>query len=140
MIAIPSNERAIRDEEVFSAFDLKYPGLGSVAEALKAGNQSGAKAALVHYFETRTNVRYYYDYRKRPLTPIDTDANPYLFQSSMGLAGNLKDFCLFAGKKMQEHVFVRPGRERHEWDLGEDWDKLFHFSCIADQERSMGGF
>lgn len=132
MKAIPMDERAVRDEEVFAAFDLAYPGMEHVKAALDAGDMGRAKKALVQYFETRTNVNYYYDYRKMPLGPIDTDGNPYLFQSSMGLQGSLKDFCLFAGRKMMQHIYVRPGRERTELDLGEDYENCPHYNGYED--------
>lgn len=122
MRAIPCDERVITDEDVFSAFDLNYPGLNKVGEALKAGDRSGAKRELIRYFETRENVAYYYDCRRLLLTPVETDDNPHIFQSSMGLSGSLKDFCLFAGRKMMRHVYVRPGRERRKMELGEDYE------------------
>lgn len=139
MRTIPYNERNITDEDVFSAFDLNYPGLERVRTALEAGKQRKAKEELVRYFETRSNVRYYYDYRQLPLTPIETDSNPYLFQSSMGLQGSLKDFCLFAGRRMMEHVFVRPGKERRELDLGTSYEKLLHLYSRADESKGNGG-
>lgn len=132
MKVIPTDERAIKDEEVFSAFNLDYPGLESVRTALDSGNMENAKRSLVRYFETRTNVIYYYDYRQLPLSPIDTDSNPYLFQSSMGLRGSLKDFCLFAGKKMMQHIYVRPGAERTELDLGKSYENCPHFNGYED--------
>lgn len=133
MPAIPTDERTITDEQVFSAFDLSYPGLQEVKSAWEAGDTDTAKKALVRYFETRTNVRYCYDYRTLPLNPIDTDSNPYLFQSSMGLAGSLKDFCLFAGRKMMEHIYVVPGRDRREVDLGANYENLPHYNFFYDQ-------
>lgn len=133
--AIPVDERIITDEEVFSALDLTYPGLEKVKTALDSGDMELAKKELVHYFETRTNVRYYYDYRALPLRPVDTDSNPYLFQSSMGLKGSLKEFTLFAGEKMLQHIYVRPGRERKEMDLGENYENLPHFNYFEDQGK-----
>ena len=112
MRTIPADERIITDEEVFSAFDLNYPGLEEVKAALHSQDMEKAKRELVRYFETRSNVRYYYDYRQLPLKPVETDSNPYLFQSSMGLKGSLKEFILFAGEKLMQHIYVRPGRER----------------------------
>lgn len=135
MLSIPLDERLITDAEVFSAFDLSYPGLEGVRSALDAGDDIGAKRALVRYFEIRTNVRYYYDYRQMPLTPIETDSNPYLFHAAMGLQGSLKDFCLFAGKKMMQHIYVRPGRERKELDMGAFYENLPHFNSIEDQGK-----
>lgn len=135
MRAIPCDERMITDEEVFSAFDLNYPGLEKVRAALDSEDTVKAKQELVHYFETRNNVRYYYDYRQLPVRPVDTDSNPYLFQSSMGQQGSLKDFCLFAGRKMMQHIYVRPGRERKELDLGANYENLPHFNFFEDQGK-----
>lgn len=132
---IPVDERKITDEELFAAFDLDYPGLEEVKASVGQGEWTKAKQALLRYFETRTNVRYFYDYRALPLRPVDTDSNPYLFQSSMGLQGSLKDFCLFAGEKMMQHIYVRPGRERKELDLGAAYENLPHFNYFEDQGK-----
>lgn len=135
MILVPCDERNVTDKEVFSAFDLSYPGLEGVRAALDCEDMRKAKQELVHYFEVRSNVRYYYDYRKLPMISVETDANPYLFQSSMGLQGSLKDFCLFAGRKMMQHIYVRPGRERKELDLGAHYENLPHFNFYEDQGK-----
>lgn len=135
MMTIPIDERAITDEEVLSAFDFDYPGLERVKAAMDAQNIESVKVELVRYFETRTNVRYYYDYRQLPLRPVETDTNPYLFQSSMGLKGSLKEFILFAGNKMMEHIYVRPGRERKELDLGASYENMPHFNYFEDQGK-----
>lgn len=135
MMTIPIDERVITDEEVLSAFDFDYPGLERVKAAMDAQNIESVKVELVRYFETRTNVRYYYDYRQLPLRPVETDTNPYLFQSSMGLKGSLKEFILFAGNKMMEHIYVRPGRERKELDLGASYENMPHFNYFEDQGK-----
>lgn len=135
MITIPTLEMNVSDEEVFAAFDLARPELKSVKTALALGDLSLAKKELVHYFQTRTNVTFYYDYRNLPLTPIETDSNPYLFQASLGLRGSLKEFCLFAGNKMMEHIYVRPGAERLEVNLGQDYENLPHFNYYEDQGK-----
>ena len=135
MREIPSDERMIEDEEVFRAFDLHYPGLQKVKEALDSGDTGRAKRELLVYFEKRGNVFYYYDYRQLPMAPIETDSNPYLFQSSMGLQGSLKEFCLFAGRKIMRHIYVRPGRERRELYLGADYENLPHFNFFEDQGK-----
>lgn len=135
MRTIPADERKITDEEVFSAFDLDYPGLEAVKAALHSQDMKKAKQELVHYFETRRNVKYYYDYRQLPLEPVETDSNPYLFQASMGLQGSLKEFILFAGKKMMEHIYVRPGRERNELDMGASYENMPHFNYFEDQGK-----
>lgn len=135
MRTIPADERIITDEEVFSAFDLNYPGLEEVKAALHSQDMKKAKRELVRYFETRSNVRYYYDYRQLPLKPVETDSNPYLFQSSMGLKGSLKEFILFAGEKLMQHIYVRPGRERKELDLGAAYENMPHFNYFEDQGK-----
>ena len=132
---IPVDERIITDQEVFSAFDLSYPGLEKVKNALLIQDIELAKKELIHYFKTRNNVHYYYDYRQLPLKAIDTDSNPYLFQASMGLQGSLKEFALFAGEKMRKHIYVRPGRERKELDLGKSYENLPHFNYFEDQGK-----
>lgn len=132
---IPVNESIVTDEEVFSAFNLDYPGLEKVKAALQSKDMEKAKKELVHYFETRTNVRCYYDYRQLPLKPVETDSNPYLFQSSMGVKGSLKEFILFAGEKMVQHIYVRPGRERKELNLGEAYENMPHFNYFEDQGK-----
>ncbi|MDO5416349.1 MAG: heparinase II/III family protein [Lachnospiraceae bacterium] len=135
MIQIPGDQRLVTDADVFAAFNLTLPGLKKVADALDMGNKQLAKKALVHYFETRTNAHYLYDYRTLPLTPIDTDSNPYAFQACLGLSGSLKDFCLFSGNKLMEHIYVRPGRERMEIDLGPGYENLPHFNYYTDMGK-----
>lgn len=135
MIDIPCDERLITDEEIFSAFDLNYPGLEMVKSALDMGDTLKAKKELLTYFETRSNPRYFYDYRQKPAAPIETDEESWLFQSSMGLQGSLKEFCLFAGEKMKNHIYVRPGRERKELDLGPSFENLPHFNGFEDQGK-----
>lgn len=131
MISIPSKEREVTDEDLFAALQLSYPGLENVRHALEAGNTGLAKKNLVAYFQNRTNVSYYYDYRTLPLTPIDTDSNPQIFQAALGLKGSLKEFCLYAGKKMMEHVYVRPGGDV-ELNLGAGYENLPHFNVKED--------
>lgn len=135
MTAIPTDERLVSDEEVFAAFDLSLPGLIKTSAAINSGNIPLAKKELIRYFKTRQNVRYSYDYRSLPLTPIDTDTNPRLFQASMGLRGSLKDFCLFSGRKMVDHIYVRPGANRLETNLGENYENLPHFNYYKDQGK-----
>ncbi|WP_313180514.1 heparinase II/III domain-containing protein [Lacrimispora sp.] len=131
MIPIPVKEGEVTDEDLFSALQLSYPGLSNVRLALEAGNTLLAKKELVSYFQTRTNVIYYYNYRSLPLKPIDTDSNPQFFQAALGLKGSLKEFCLYAGKRMMEHVYVRPGGDI-EVELGPDYENLPHFNVKED--------
>lgn len=131
MITIPKKEQEITDADLFAALHLSYPGLANVRLALAAGDTFLAKKNLIAYFQARTNVSYYYDYRGLPLTPIDTDSNPQLFQAALGLKGSLKEFCLYAGKKMMNHVYVRPGGDV-ELDLGNNYENLPHFNVHED--------
>ena len=70
-ILTPLDERTIKDEDVFSAFDLSLPGLDTVKKALDRQDISEAKKQLIHYMEKRKSPRFLYDYRSLPLTPID---------------------------------------------------------------------
>lgn len=131
MITIPLKELDVTDEDLFTALQLSHPELSDVRLALEAGNTGLAKKNLISYFQTRTNVSYYYDYRTLPLRPIDTDSNPQIFQAALGLKGSLKEFCLYAGKKMMEHIYIRPGGDV-EIDLGPDYENLPHFNVKED--------
>lgn len=133
MRTIPIDERYISDEEVFSAFDLTRVELSAVRKALEQHDLPMAKKELIRHFETRQNPLYLYDYRSLPLTAINTDTNPYAFQASLGLSGSLKDFCLYAANQLMKHIYVRPGREHTEVDLGSNYENLFHFNFLEDQ-------
>lgn len=135
MITIPTDERTITDQQVFDALNLDYPGLNTVKEALEAGNIPEAKKQLVRHMETRNHPHFLYDYRAFPLSPIDTDSCPYSFQASLGLSESLKEFCLFAGRKMMDHVYVLPGAGRREVDLGRNWENMIHFNFIEDMGK-----
>lgn len=135
MFQIPMDERTISDEEIFAAFDLSQPEMSMVCSALDAHNLSLAKRQLVSYFETRTKPQYLFDYRMLPLEKIDTDSTPYSFQASLGLSGSLKEFCLYAGNKMMEHIYVRPGKDREETNLGANYENLIHFNFLEDQGK-----
>lgn len=43
---IPLDERTIKDEDVFSAFDLSLPGLGTVKKSLGPAGYFGGKKAI----------------------------------------------------------------------------------------------
>lgn len=135
MNLIPEDERVITDEQVFSALDLTLPALAPVRSAYDKGDLATAKRELIHYFETRTSPHYLHDYRSLPLQKIDTDSNIHDFQSSMGLNGSLKEFCLYAGRQLMNHIYVRPGRNRLEDDLGPDYENLPHFNFLEDQGK-----
>ncbi|MDO4325465.1 MAG: heparinase II/III family protein [bacterium] len=132
---IPVDERAVSDEQFFQALDLEYPGMETVKNEYQNGQTDKAKKALLEYFEHRNQVHYLFDSRMLPLTPIDTDENPYSFQASLGLSGSLKEFCLYAGKKMMDYVYVIPGKGRGEVDLGEHFCHPIHFSFIRDKDK-----
>ncbi|WP_180994663.1 heparinase II/III family protein [Clostridium sp. chh4-2] len=135
MITIPTDERTITDQQVFDALNPDYPGLEAVKSALEAGNIPEAKKQLVRHMETRNHPHFLYDYRALPLSPIDTDSCPYSFQASLGLSESLKEFCLFAGRKMMDHVYVLPGAGRREVDLGRNWEHMIHFNFIEDMGK-----
>lgn len=133
MRTIPIDERYISDEEVFASFDLTCQDLSPVRTALEQNDMLAAKKELIHYFENRQAPLYLYDYRKLPLSAMDTDTNPYSFQASLGLSGSLKEFCLYAGRQLLKHIYVRPGREHTEVDLGAHYENLLHFNFLEDQ-------
>lgn len=132
---IPMDERRITDAEVFAAFDLTNPKFHKIQDALSKNDLTVAKKELIQYFEQRTSPFYLFDYRKLPLQSIETDENPYDFQSSLGLSGSLKESCLYAGKQLMNHVYVRPGRNRLEIDLGPNYENLPHFNFLEDQGK-----
>lgn len=136
MLSIPLDERTITDEQVFSAFNLDYPGLEAVRDAFCKKDLPRAKKELIHYMEHRTKAQFLYDYRTLPLTPIDTDSCPYSFQSSLGLGGSLKEFCLYVAKRlMEDHVYVLPGADHREVDLGKNWEHMIHFNFYEDMGK-----
>lgn len=131
---IPVDECTITDSQVFQALNLDFPGLEEVKKSYFKGELTQAKKHLLHYFETRSHVQYFFDYRSLPLSPIETDKAPYVFQASLGLSGSLKEFCLYAGKKMaEEHVYVIPGKGRGEIPLGKNFETPLHFSFLKDK-------
>lgn len=133
-IQIPMDERTASDQDFFSALNLTLPGLKPVKSALDANDINLAKKELVHYYESRKSPQFFYDYRTLPLKPIDTDSNTHIFQSSLGLSGSLKDFCLYAAQQLMQNVYVRPGRDRVTLDLGPNYENLPHFNFYEDQQ------
>lgn len=135
MKLIPTDERTITDQDVFDAFDLSLPQLKPVRLALEQKNMAAAKQELILYLENRTRPHYFFDYRGLPLQKIDTDTCPRDFQSSMGLQGSLKEFCLYAGKQLMEHYYIRPGKTSAPIYLGAN-DELFpHYNFIEDMGK-----
>lgn len=131
---IPDREAEISDHQLFEALDLEQPGLSAVKAAWRQGNTAAAKKALIDYFETRSNVVYYYDYRQLPLQQMNPDELPYAYQSSLGLRGSLKEFCLRSGKSMMEHRYLLPGAKK-EVDLGPAFESMIHFNFLEDQGK-----
>lgn len=137
---IPTYELSVADDEIFQAFDLDYEGLGKVKEAYSAGDVDAAKKELVEYMMTRKTPHYFYDYRQKPLKPIDTDSNPYFFQAALGLQGSLKEFCLYAADRMMENIYVLPGKGRGETSLGKNFENMIHFNFLTDQGKKHRHF
>ena len=136
MLQIPTEELLVTDEDVFAAFQLDTPELKPVQTALDCGDQELAKKLLIQHMETRRFPQFLYDYRSLPLSPIDTDTCPYSFQSSLGLSGNLKDFCLYvAHLLMDDHVYVLPGNGKRQVDLGKNWEHMIHFNFNEDMGK-----
>ena len=136
MLQIPTEELLVTDEDVFAAFQLDTPELKPVQTALDHGNQELAKKLLVQHMEKRSSPQFLYDYRSLPLTSIDTDTCPYSFQSSLGLRGNLKDFCLYvAHRLMDDHIYILPGNRKRQVDLGKNWEHMIHFNFNEDMGK-----
>lgn len=131
---IPFDETKVSDDDVFQAFDYSYPGLEGVKKALDLNDKERAKKELVHYFETRSNVTHFYDYRQKPLQKIDRDVFPYMFQASLGFKENIKDFCIRAGKAMMENVYLAPGRD-NRWEFGPNFENEIHYCQARDAKK-----
>ena len=132
MIHIPICEKTITDEDIFSALDLNCPGLELVSRAIGNNNPDLAKRELVNYFHNRTNVKFIFDYRGKPLKQVDREENPYLFQASVGLEENAKDFCLFAAEKMMEEMYAAPGERKRQTEVGRRFETAPHFNDYTD--------
>lgn len=135
MKQIPLYELDVKDEDIFSSLNLSLPGLERTKEALDKNDIDSAKKAFVEYMEKRDNVKYYYDYRSKPIKKIDTESNPFYFQSALGLDGELKSFCLYVADKMLENIYVLPGKGRGEIFLGDNFENMIHFNFIEDQGK-----
>lgn len=130
-MTIPIDERLISDEQVFSAFDLNSPGLEETAAAYRSGELETAKQHLCDYFLRRSNVCFLFDYRHLPFQPIRPEENPYAFQASLGFGEDLNAFCLEAGKKMMQNIYVLPGKGRGEIPLGENFEHMIHYNFLT---------
>lgn len=135
MLQIPTDERSVTDSQVLSAFDLSLPALTAVREAVEKGDTETAKAALVDYFHNRCNVKFLFDYRGQPLTPMDPDDSPYSYQSSLGFSGSLRAFCLRVADKMMHNIYLLPGADRGEVDLGKNFENMIHFNFLEDEGK-----
>lgn len=131
---IPDREAFLTDSQLFEAIDLSMPQLSGVKEALSAGDVFSAKKALISYFEHRQNVSFFYDFRSLPLKRMEPDELPYAYQSSLGLRGSLKKFCLKSAVSMLTHRYILPGG-RQEVDLGSDFETMIHFNFLEDQGK-----
>ncbi|MDY2815876.1 MAG: heparinase II/III family protein [Bullifex sp.] len=135
MKELPVFEGDVRDEDVFEALDLSIPQLIETKQAYEKGDMRAAKKAFISYLETRQAPVYYFDYRALPLEKIDTDTNPYYFQSALGLSGDLKSFCMYVASRMMDNIYVLPGRGRGEVDLGRNFENMIHFNFLEDQGK-----
>lgn len=139
MLIIPDNEKELKDDDVLSAFDYSYEGLEKAGKAYEEGRVEDAKREIIRYFETRKNASYFFDYRSLPLKSIDTDINPYYFQSALGLTGDLKSFCMYVADKMMDNIYVLPGKGRGEVDLGRNLENMIMFSFLTDMGKRHRG-
>ncbi len=135
MINIPLDERTVTDKEFFSSFNLDYKGLEKVKSAVNNNDIELAKKELVKYMHTRQNVKFIFDYRGMPLKKIADDEIPYSFQASLGLSGDLKEFCIFAGKKLMDNIYVYPSGKRGMLDLGKNFENMPHFNYPLDEGK-----
>ena len=135
MEKILSREDRVRDNQVLGALDWDYPGLEKVKEAMESGNYDQAKNRLVLYMSRRRNVKFLFDYRGKPLIPVPEEASPFFFQSSVGLQGNVREFCLLAGKRMLEGIYTVPGERQETLFLGDDFQNAPHFNTYRDMEK-----
>ncbi len=132
---IPDDEKSFLEEDFWASFDLSYPGLENVSEAVKKEDYPLAAKHLVQYFHERKNVSYLVDYRGDSIKKINPDDSPYTYQCAIGFRGDsLKDYCLRVARRMMEHVYVMPGG-RKEIDLGPSFETLIHFNFIEDMGK-----
>lgn len=135
MLQIPDFELDVTDEDVLKSFDTRYHGLERFKACMARKDFPQAKKELTTYFMERKNVAYFFDYRSRPVRKIDTESNPYFFQSALGLSGELKPFCMYVADRMLENVYVLPGKGRGEIHLGKYFENMIHFNFLHDQGK-----
>ena len=63
MKPLPRSQTEFTDAGFLAEFDLSLPGLRKVGSRLTANDLSGAKAALVDHFRTRSRPRWLFDLR-----------------------------------------------------------------------------
>ena len=126
------NENTVTDEQVFAVFNLNYPGMEQVREAVEKGDISLARRKLADYFRERTRPAFLFDYRGTPLKKIKEDESPYLFQAFLGSQGKLKEFALGAGRALMEGYYIPPGNKSASIYLGTELENAPHFDCRAD--------
>lgn len=131
---IPDNEEDLPDALLFEALDLSLDGLKAVKDAWAKGDGKSAKKALITYFEKRNHVTYFYDYRSLPLKKMEPDQLPYAFQSSLGLEGGLKEYCLQSARLLMKHRYLLPGG-KEEVNLGPSWETMIHYRFPEDQGK-----
>ena len=133
---IPNNENEIEDMDLFNALDLTTPGLEDVKASLFEGDIERAKKALVGYFETRNNVMHFFDFRDKNIQPIDRNILPYMFQASLGLKENIKDFALKAADLLMDNKYIAPGGDNLIWDFGPGFKNAMHYNMYTDRQKS----
>ncbi len=135
---VPIDETLFTDVDVFEALHLDHPGLEDVKKSYENGDIESAKKALVSYYYNRTSVNYLFDYRYQPLKKLPDDVFPFFFQASLGIKSDIKQFCLSAGRKLMDNIYVMPGN-RGEFDLGENFSTPLHYNFLSDQSKGNRG-
>ena len=136
---ILSDERLVDDEFLFSALDYTVAGLEEAGALYKAGQFEEAKKSIVNYFRTRQNVKHFFDYRGLPIRPVSEDEIPFSFQASQGLSAPIRDFALYAGRKLMNNIYVLPSGHRGEVDLGPNLENEIHFNIYTDTGKRHRG-
>ena len=115
LLALPLHAQVTTDKVLFDKLDLGRPGLETVRADVDAGNLEAAKHDFVRYLKTRTNVKWYFDWRKG-LT--DEVRNPgYDTSTADKYASNLlvsTGFWHQFGPVVDWHANPTPN-EYHEW-------------------------
>lgn len=131
-IKLLDKEADVTDQHVFEALNLNYLGLEKVSKALEQGDEKLAKHEVITYFRKRKNRNFLFDYRGMPLRPMDPDASPLSYQSSMGFEGSLKEFCLQVAEKMMDNIYLLPTGKRGEHFLGTNFENMLLHNALTD--------